>query len=59
MTLHFEGDEKRTSAIEITKCGKKWIYFTAVSNQRKYRMNKESGEVQVAPYWYKTKMYID
>lgn len=59
MTLHFEGEEKRTSEVEITKDGKKWMYFTALSNRCKYRVNKETGKVQVAPYWYNTKMYID
>lgn len=59
MRLHFEGDEKRTSEIKVTKDGRKWLYFTAISNHCKYRMDKITGEVQVAPYWYKTKMYVD
>lgn len=59
MRLHCEGEEKRTSEIIVTKEGKNWVYFTAVSNSCKYRMNKETREIQVAPYWYKTKMYID
>lgn len=59
MTLHFEGEQKKTSEIQITKDGHKWMYFTALSNCCKYRLNKQTGEVQVAPYWYKTKMYVD
>lgn len=58
MMVHFEGDEKRTSEIEVTKNGRKWMYFTAKANHCKYRMDKTTGEVQVAPYWYKTKMYV-
>ncbi len=58
MILHFEGDQKRKSKIEVTKEGRKWLYFTALSNHCKYRMNKETGEVQVAPYWNKTKCKV-
>lgn len=58
MKLHFEGEEKRTSEVKITKDGRKWMYFTTLSNYCKYRMNKETGEVQVAPYWHSTKMYL-
>jgi hypothetical protein len=57
MILHFEGEG--TSEIEITKDGKKWMYFTALSNHCKYRLNKQNGKVQIAPYWYDTKIYID
>lgn len=59
MRLRFEGEEKRTSEIKVIKDGKKWVYFIAISNRCKYRMNKQTGEIQVAPYWYKTKMYVD
>ena len=59
MTLHFEGDRNRTSEIEVTKEGRKWIYFTALSNHCKYRLDKSTGEVQVAPYWNKTKLFVE
>lgn len=57
MTLHFIGG--KTSEIEITKDGKKYIYFTAKSNHCKYRMIKETKEIQISPYWNTEKrMYI-
>lgn len=49
MTLHYIGGKK--SEITVTKEGKKYLYFTANDNRRKYRMNKETKEVQIAPYW--------
>lgn len=58
-TLHFEGNEGRTSQIEITKAGRKWTYFTAKSNRCKYRVDNATGEVQIAPYWTKSKMWLD
>lgn len=57
MTLHFEGG--KTSEIKVTKDGRKWMYFTALSNNCKYRLDKKTGEVQIAPYWSKSKMYVD
>lgn len=59
MILHFEGDEKRTSQIKVTKDGRKWMYFTALGNNCKYRMNKNTGEVQISPYWNKSKMWVE
>lgn len=59
MTLHFEGEFKKTSGITVTKDGRKWMYFTATINHCKYRMDKKTGEVQIAPYWEKSKMWVD
>ena len=53
MKLYFVGGA--TSDIEITKDGRKYLYFTAKTNLRKYRLEKASGLVQVAPYWYTAK----
>lgn len=58
-TLHFEGAGNKTSQIEVTKQGRVWTYFTAKSNRCKYRVNNNTGEVQVAPYWCTSKMYVD
>lgn len=49
MTLHFIGG--KTAECKITKEGKKYIYFTAGSYGIKYRVDKESGAVQISPYW--------
>lgn len=49
MKLYFNGG--KTSEIKITKEGKKYLYFTANSNGVKYRMIKETGEIQISPYW--------
>ena len=49
MTLNFVGGLK--SPCTIIKEGRKWIYFRADSNHIQYRVDKQSGEVQVAPYW--------
>jgi len=49
MTLNFVGGLK--SPCTIIKEGRKWIYFRADSNRIQYRVDKQSGEVQVAPYW--------
>lgn len=57
MTLHFDGG--KTSEIKVTKDGRKWMYFTALANNCKYRLDKKTGEVQIAPYWSKSKMYVD
>ena len=40
-----------TSEINIEKEGRKWVYFMAKTTGIRYRVDKESGEVQVAPYW--------
>ena len=49
MTLNFVGGLK--SPCTIIKEGRKWIYFRAGAYQIQYRVDKQSGEVQVAPYW--------
>lgn len=49
MTLNFIGGAKSTCT--ILKEGRKWIYFRADGNHVQYRLDKESGMVQVAPYW--------
>ena len=59
MILHFEGDEHKTSKVKVTKNGKVWVYFTAIENDCKYRVHKISGEVQISPYWNKSKMWIE
>ena len=53
MKLYFVGDA--TSDIEITKDGRKYLYFTAKTNLRKYRIEKATGLMQAAPYWYTVK----
>lgn len=50
MTLHFIGG--KTAECEITKQGKKYIYFkTKGLYGMKYRVETETGLVQIAPYW--------
>lgn len=57
MTLHFVNGT--TAEAKITKEGRKYTYFTAGSFNIKYRLNKESNEIEVAPYWRKEpKMYV-
>lgn len=57
MTLHFVNGT--TAEAKITKEGRKYTYFTAGSFNIKYRLNKETGEIEVAPYWRKEpKMYV-
>lgn len=51
MTLIFIGG--LTSKCKITKITKKYTYFTAERNHCKYRIENESGIIQIAPYWYK------
>lgn len=63
MKLYFQETNtpqgRATSDIEITKDGRKWLYFTAKENHCKYRMNKETGEIQISPYWRTVKdMYL-
>ena len=42
-----------TSEVTITKEGKKYVYFTDTSRNccNRYRCIKDTGEVQIAPYW--------
>lgn len=47
MKLHYIGG--KVAECEITKEGKKYIYFKTVTG--KYRVVKETGDVQIAPYW--------
>ena len=57
MTLHFVNG--KTAEAKITKEGRKYTYFTAGSFNIKYRLNKETGEVEVSPYWRKEpKMHV-
>ena len=49
MKLHF--DNGKEAEAKITKDGRKYIYFTAGSFGIKYRVAKETGEVEVSPYW--------
>lgn len=49
MTLFFIGG--KTSECKITKEGRKYVYFTATANGAKYRVIKETGMVQISPYW--------
>ena len=51
MTLHFIGG--RTAEVKVTKDGRKYTYFTAGSYGIQYRVNKETGEIEVSPYWRK------
>ena len=53
MTLQYVGGA--TAEIVVTKDGRKYMYFTTKERFCKYRVNKETGEVQVAPYWYTVK----
>lgn len=57
IVLHFIGGA--TAEAKITKEGRKYTYFTAGSFNIKYRLNKETNQVEVAPYWRKEpKMYV-
>lgn len=57
MTLHYVGGA--TAECKVTKDGRKYTYFTAGSYSVKYRLNKETNVVEVAPYWRKEpKMYV-
>lgn len=59
MTLHYEGEFKKTAEIKVVKDGRKWMYFKTIYNySRQYRMNKQTGEVQIGPYWTPSKMYV-
>ena len=49
MTLHFIGGD--TATCKVTKEGNKYTYFTAGKYSVKYRLDKTTGNVQVAPYW--------
>lgn len=42
-----------TSECKVTKITKKYTYFIAERNHCKYRVENESGIVQIAPYWNK------
>jgi hypothetical protein len=53
MILQYVGGA--TAEIVVTKDGRKYMYFTTEERFSKYRLNKETGEVQVAPYWYTVK----
>jgi len=58
MFLHYENGS--IAPIEITKDGKKWCYFTAIRTGIKYRVEKATGVVQVAPYWKTLKgLYVE
>ena len=55
--LVFQGG--KTSSIKIEKDAKKYTTFRATGNNIKYRLNKETGEVQSSPYWNTIKnMYL-
>lgn len=57
MLLHLVGGI--TSECKVTKDGRKWVYFTAGRFNCKYRMDKQTGEVQIAPYWETdTRLYV-
>ena len=49
MILHFEGG--KTATCKVIKEGNKYTYFTAGSYGIKYRVEKATGTIQVAPYW--------
>ena len=53
MTLQYVGGA--TAEIVVTKDGRKYMYFTTKERFCKYRVYKETGAVQVAPYWYTVK----
>lgn len=59
MTLHLVGG--KTVECEITKHGSKYIYFQTKTGFRvKYRVEKETGAVQISPYWNtEKKMSVD
>ena len=48
MKLYFQGG--KTSEIKVLKETKKYLTFRACSNTMKYRLNKETGEVQDGTY---------
>lgn len=57
MTLHFIGGA--TSEVEVKKEGRKYIYFKAKSNLQDYRVVKDTGMVEISPYWNKEpKMFV-
>lgn len=57
MKMHFIGGAVG-EAIK-TKSGKKYDYITVVATGIDYRINKETGLVEVAPYWRKEpRLYV-
>ena len=60
MKLYYEADgvtgERRSREIQIIKETKTYTYFT--TGLIKYRMVKETGEVQFGPYWEKMTGYV-
>jgi len=58
MILHYVNGT--TSECKVTKEGYKWIYFTARNGYgSRYRLNKRTGEVQIAPHWIsEPRMYV-
>lgn len=58
MILHFQGG--KTAQCYVTKDGKKYTYFTAGIFGIKYRVEKATGIIQVAPHWKTLKeLYIE
>ena len=56
MTLYYQGGA--TAKAHVLKDGRKWIYIKTATG--KYRVDKQTGEVQIAPYWNIGKdMYVE
>lgn len=49
MILTFQNG--KTDTCTVLQEGKKWIYFRANTTHIRYRVDKQTGIVQVAPYW--------
>lgn len=49
-----------SSECEFIKNGRKYLYFRAKSTYVTYRVDKETGDVQVKPYWRTLKgLYVE
>lgn len=60
MTLHYQGG--KTAQVEVVKDGRRWMYIKPMDSfvPGKYRVDKQTGEVQIAPYWNTGDgMYVD
>lgn len=56
MILHYQGGA--TAEAQVLKDGRKWIYIKTATGR--YRVSKETGEVQISPYWNIGKdMYVE
>ena len=58
MKLHYVGG--KVVDCMVTKDARKYIYFLPDNSYTKYRVDKTTGAVSVAPYWDVVKgMYVE